>query len=63
MPGTMLKSGAIAGRATTVSDASGSARRTSAIAGSAMTASPSQFGAKTTTRATVGFTAPHVRLK
>ena len=69
MPGTMLKSGAIAGRAATTSDASGTARRTSAIAGSAMTVSPSQLGAKTTSRGTVGFTGPaphrvpHVRLK
>ena len=68
MPGTMLNSGAIAGRAATASDASGTARRTSAIAGSAMTASPSQLGAKTTSRRTVGFTgdrgcATHVRLK
>src|SRR3954447_13851208 len=48
--GTSSKSGAIAGRAAMVIDASGAARRTSAIAGSAMTASPSQFGERMTRR-------------
>ena len=40
----------MAGRAATVIDTRGEARRTSAIAGSAMTASPSQFGERMTRR-------------